>query len=346
MKKIFVCDAGEFGTAMGVVAAKAGNEVVLLIQPYDQDQKDLLYNLKNGTQQTNYLHLPGVRLPPMEFTDNWEAAKATDAIFLAVPTKYLGETFLKIKECLELNPKATLVLLSKGFDGYGDVPWGVKIYNNLKLHGYNNFAVISGPTFAKEIVRPYQAHFVSCASRNISVIKNLKELFKNSDLHLVGTTDVVGVSWGGCLKNAYAIGYGILDNLAGQKTAFEYIWLALDEMKVFLDFAGACPKTLHSPAVENDFYVTSRGDSRNRKFGEFLSGYHSKAEITDYLKERTVEGKERTVEGYEALKTLWRIAYANELSAPLLYGIHAICECGASPDTFVSCFKRVKALSD
>lgn len=334
--KVFVCDAGEFGTAVASVAARAGNEVALLIRPYDQNQKDLLYNLKNETQQTNYLYLPMEKLPPMEFTDNFEAAKATDVIFLAVPAKYIGETFLKIKECLEANPKAILVLLSKGFDSFGDVPWGVKLHNNLKLFRHNNFAVISGPTFAKEIVKPYQAHFVSCASKNIGVIKKLKALFKNSDLYLVGTTDVIGVSWGGCLKNAYAIGYGILDKFAGQKTAFEYIWLALDEMKSFLDFAGACQKTLHSPAVENDFYVTSRGESRNRKFGAFLAEYHSKTEIVDYLAGRTVEG-------YESMKILWKIAHENKLDVPLLYGIHAICEYGASPDTFTQCLGRVKA---
>ena len=336
--KVFVCDAGEFGTAMAVVAARAGNEVTLLIRPYDQNQKDLLYNLKNGTQQANYLYLPSVALPPMEFTDNFESAKIADTIFLAVPAKYIGEAFLKIKECLEANSKAILVLFSKGFDSFGDVPWGVKLHNNLKLFRHNHFAVISGPTFAKEIVKPYQAHFISCASKNIGVIRKLKALFKNSDLHLVGTTDVVGVSWGGCLKNAYAIGYGILDKLAGQKTAFEYIWLALDEMKAFLDFAGACKKTLHSPAVLRDFYVTSRGESRNRKFGAFLAEYRSKDEIADYLAGRTVEG-------YESMKTLWKIAHENKLEAPLLYGIHSICEYGASPDTFTLCFKRINALS-
>ena len=338
--KVFVCDAGEFGTAMASVAARAGNEVALLIQPYDQNQKDLLYNLKNGTQQTNYIHLPGVKPPPMEFTDNFEAAKFADVIFLAVPTKYIGQVFLKIKECLEVNSKAILVLLSKGFDSFGDVPWGVKLHNNLKLSGHKNFAVISGPTFAKEIVRPYTAHFVSCASKNISVIRKLKALFKGSDLHLVGTTDLAGVSWGGPLKNAYAIGYGLILKQAGESAAWQYIWLALNEMKAFLEFTGACLKTLHSPAIERDFYMTSRGNSRNRKLGEFLAEYQSKEKI----KER-VENPANTVEGYESMKTLWKIAHENKLEAPLLYGIHLICEYGASPDTFASCFRRVKALS-
>ncbi|OGF63219.1 hypothetical protein A2926_03810 [Candidatus Giovannonibacteria bacterium RIFCSPLOWO2_01_FULL_44_40] len=336
--RVFMCDAGEFGTAMAIVAASAGNDVTLLIQPYDQGQEDLIYNLRNGTQQTNYLHLPGVMLPRMEFTDNFEAAKSADVICLAVPTKYIGQAFLKIKECLEINPKAILVLLSKGFDSFGDVPWGVMLYNNSEFFGYKNFAVMSGPTFAREIVKPYQAHFISCASKNIGVIKKLKALFKNSDLHLVGTTDLIGVSLGGCLKNACAPGYGLLEKLASPEAAFEYIWLALDEMKTFLNSAGANPKTLHSPAVERDFYVTCRGESRNKKFGHELAKYLSRDAIEAYTKSNTIEG-------YESIKTLWRIAQKNSLDTPFLHSIHAICEYGASPDTFVDCFNRVKALS-
>src|SRR3989344_2976314 len=338
--KVFVCDAGEFGTAMACVTSRAGNEVALLIQPYAQNQKDLFYNLRNGTQQTNYLLLPGVMLPRMYFTDNFEAAKSADVICLAVPTKYIGQAFLKIKECLEVNSKAILVLLSKGFDSFGDVPWGVKLHNNLKLSGHKNFAVISGPTFAKEIIRPYTAHFVSCASKNIGAIKKLKALFKSSGLHLTGTTDLTGVSWGGPLKNAYAIGYGLTFKLIDERAAFDYIWLALNEMKAFLDFAGARPKMLHSPAVERDFYVTSRGNSRNRKFGEFLAEYQSKEKIKEH-----VENSANTVEGYESMKTLWKIANENKLDVPLLYGVHSICEYGASPGAFADCFRRAKALS-
>lgn len=309
--KSFICDAGEFGTAIAIALASAGRKITLLIRPYSRAQKDLFWNLKCGAQQTNYLYLPGVKIPPMEFADNFEAARSADVIFLATPSKYVASMFLQIKECTKDNPRALVVLLTKGFDSYGSIPWGIKFCNNLAIARHEKFAVISGPTFAKEVVRPYQLHFASVASRDKNVVRKLKKLFSGSSICLKGTKDIVGVSWGGGLKNAYAIGYGLILKQKGESAAFRYIWEALDEMSVFLKYAGAHSKTVRAPAVQGDFYVTCRGDSRNKKFGEFLAECHSKEEIDAYIAQNTIEG-------YESLKILRSIAHENNLCTPLL----------------------------
>lgn len=347
--KIFVYDSGTFGTAMGVVLARVGHEVTALIQTYDYPHlKMLLCFQRTGTNEDgkreNNLHLSGVELPPnFIFTDELCGMREADIILLAVPCKYIGEALLKILPYLEQNKKAILVLLSKGFDDFGKIPWGIKIRNRLKLWDLNshNFAVLSGATFAHGIIQPYQDHWVSVASDNLNVIKKLYAAFYGSSIQLQGTTDLVGVSWGGGLKNAYTIGYGLILKQAGEDAAWKYIWLALKEMKVFLDYVSANPKTLMSPAVERDFYVTCRGESRNRKFGQFLAEDnrpHKLEEIKEYVKKNTVEG-------YDSMLTLWKIAQDSKLNTPLLHSIHAICEYGGSPNTFVGCFERVKAAS-
>ena len=324
--KITVVGNGAFGTAFSIMLARAGHELTLCFPSDLQCDKDLLYNLKNGTQFTNYLYLPGIKFPEsVKFTDKYGGVAESDIILLAVPSKYIWNSFSAVYHRMKRNPKSALVLLSKGFDNKTSIPLGLAMNDFL-----SNFAVISGPTFARELQSPYKAHVASCASYNIGIIKKVKEMLLGSDLRIEGTTDLAGVSWGGCLKNAYAVGYGICDGLGYSETMLDdYIWRAHKELKVFLDFAGAKEKTYWSPAVWGDLRITCKGESRNRAFGKFLAEHRAKKDIDEHLKKYTVEG-------YEAMIALWRLAHEKGLSAPLLYRIHAISCFGASPNTILS----------
>ncbi|OGF78796.1 hypothetical protein A2W54_04170 [Candidatus Giovannonibacteria bacterium RIFCSPHIGHO2_02_43_13] len=338
--KVFVDDAGEMGTSAGVVAALAGHEVTLRFRKYSQEQADLFNNLKNGVQRSNYLHLPDIELPEsIRFADAFAPAEKTNAIILAVPTKFLEKAYSEIEPYIAWNPKCTLVLLSKGFASGSGMSWGVKIKNSLMLAGRRNFAVLSGYTPAKELASAHltKKYFAaSVASRDLNAIKKVRALFRNTHLGIVGTTDIRGVSIAGALKNAYAVGYGILLGLNENSLAWKYLEIAHKEMKVFLDNVGANPKTWSSPAVRGDFYGTCQGEiaweSRNISFGKFLAAYPSWFEINKHISENMVEG-------YESLKILWRIAHENKLRAPLLYCIHRICFYGASPIAIADCFK-------
>jgi len=326
--KIFVCDGGAFGTAMAVILARAGHDVCLLVQIFDQRRKDMFYNIKYGAQKCNYLHLPGVELPKMEFTDNFSAVKGADVVFLGVPSQYVWNAFLKIKGELGKNTETTIVLLTKGLDDYSALPFGIKIRNRLKLGGNHNFAVISGGTPAQALADPYRTFVASVAGENLNVIKKIRRMFLKTNLATVGTTDIIGVSWGGALKNAYAIKYGMLTGLGKSDLAWEYVnKLALPEIKIFLDYAGAKPKTLYSPAVAGDFRLTCMGyidwESRNVSFGRFLALRPAKETIAKYIAMHTVEG-------YESAMILRKISREHNLKTPILEEIYSVCT-GAPP---------------
>lgn len=319
--------------------AEAGHDVTALIQPFSRAQRDLHFNLKYGVQKCNYLYLKDAELPEnIRFTDVFRPAEKTDAMILAVPTKFLEKAYFEIEPYITRHPKCTLILLSKGFVGDSGMSWGLKIKNSLVFCGRRNFAVLSGYTPAKELAlanltKKYFA--ASAASRDINAIKKVRALFRGTHLGIVGTTDIRGVSIGGALKNAYAVGYGILLGLNENGLAWKYLELAHNEMKVFLDEIGASPKTWSSPAVKGDFYGTCHGElgweSRNVAFGKFLAKYPSVFEAMKYVSENTVEG-------YEALKTLHQIAHKNKLRAPILYAIHRICFYSASPSLILDLF--------
>ena len=320
--------------------AEAGHDVTALIQPFNQAQKDLHFNLKYGAQRCNYLYLKDAELPKnIRFTDVFAPAEKTDAIILAVPTKFLEKAYSEIEPYVTRHPKCTLILLSKGFAGESGMTWGIKIKNSLMLAGRRNFAVLSGYTPAKELASAHltKKYFAaSAASRDLNAIKKVRALFRGTHLGIVGTTDIRGLSIAGALKNAYAFGYGVLTGLAGlaqneeEKKYYSvlssaYLGLAHNEMRVFLDNIGANPKTWSSPAVRGDFYGTCQGEiaweSRNVAFGKFLSGYPKMDKIHEYLSKYTVEG-------YESLRTLVAIGEKENFYLPLLYSISRIIQGG------------------
>jgi glycerol-3-phosphate dehydrogenase (NAD(P)+) len=342
--KISVIDAGEMGTAMAVLLANAGHDVTLMIQSFDYPHKEMLCYLKRlGTnrrgRRENDLHLPGIYLPlNLKFSDSFDCVDESEFVFLAVPSQYLLASYIRILEKLAKNKKCTLVLLSKGLDEQSNRPWGMRIQSDLRIS--NNFIMLAGYTPAHCIADSHLTLFsyaASVASVNLNAIKKIRKLFLGTRLGLVGTSDVVGVSWGGLLKNTYAIGYGVINGSIESALTQKYLNNAHFEMKVFLDYFGASTKTWSSPAVKGDFYLTSQGQidwkSRNVAFGEFLSKFPKDMEINAYTQKYTVEG-------YEALLVLWAISQHRSLHAPILCAIHSIICFGASPGIVADLMKR------
>ena len=329
--KIFIDDFGTFATAVGIVAAETGNKVTFRVKTYDYPHLELYLSLlrvgKNHKgKRENDLRLPGVELPAnIQFTDNYDPALLADVIFIAVPSGYLEENVMALLPYLKKNSRCTVVLLTKGIDAKSMLPWALKLKKDLALAaGHHNFAVLSGYTPAKDFAvskmsRKFYA--ASVASSNLNAIKKVRSVFRNSQLGIIGTTDIGGIGLGGALKNAYALGYGILIGLNENDLARKYLALAHNEMRLFLDYFGANPKTWSSPAVKGDFYLTCQGEigweSRNVAFGRLLATYPVKEKILEYVSGHTVEG-------YDAMRALWDIGQNQNFHLPLLYSLYRI----------------------
>lgn len=346
--KVSIIDAGEMGTAMAVQLAIAGHDVTLMIQPYDYAHLELLLCLQriytnHKGKRENDLHLGGIELPEnIKFTDDFECVRNSDAVFLAVPSRFLFSVYLKIREQLATSKKTTLVLLSKGSDIKSGQAWGLRLAEDLlKENDSQNFVVLTGYTPAHYFANAHRTLFsyaASAASHDMNAIKKIYRLFKKTRLGIIGTKDLVGVSWGGLLKNSYAIGYGLLNGCGGGEYAHKYLELAHLEMKCFLEYFGAAERSWDSPAVKGDFYLTSQGQidwkSRNVAFGEFLSKYQKFSDINIYVDKHTVEG-------YEAMNALWKIALDAKLHTEILFSIHSIACYGASPCILLDLVKAI-----
>jgi glycerol-3-phosphate dehydrogenase (NAD(P)+) len=146
-------------------------------------------------------------------------------------------------------------------------------------------AVISGPSFAAEFARQLPTA-VAVASRDPAVVEQVQADFRAPSLRLYGTCDVVGVEFGGALKNVIAIAAGVVEGLAlGQNALAGLITRGLAEMTRLACAAGAQRETLAGLSGLGDLVLTCTGSlSRNRHVGIELAHGRSLDEVLSGMK--------------------------------------------------------------
>jgi hypothetical protein len=76
----------------------------------------------------------------------------------------------------------------------------------------NRVAALSGPSFAREVALGIPTTVV-CACESDGTAKTVQGLFHRPEFRIYRSTDVLGVEYGGALKNIIAIGAGVSDGL-------------------------------------------------------------------------------------------------------------------------------------
>ena len=84
------------------------------------------------------------------------------------------------------------------------------------LHKWMNprIAVISGPTFAKEVAR-FEPTALVVASQDAALAEEIQAAFSGPTFRLYTSLDTTGVEIGGSIKNVVAIGAGVLHEAMG-----------------------------------------------------------------------------------------------------------------------------------
>lgn len=133
------------------------------------------------------------------------------------------------------------------------------------------FLVLSGPMLARELAGGKRG-FAVLAAKNKKDFSRVADIFKETKLELMYSSDLRGVSLCGVLKNIYAVGLGIIDGLeAGSNSKGEYAALAICEMAEIIKILGGKKETALGTAGAGDLIATAFSPlSRNRKTGEEL----------------------------------------------------------------------------
>ena len=308
--KITVLGAGAWGTALAKILQENGNAVTL----WDKDG-DLLQLVQRGK---NEKYLPGVALPDdwKTQTDFKSAIGGAECVVLAIPSQAFREVTAKLK-----GHPGIFVSVTKGIE----FETGDTMSRILREQApADRVVALSGPSFAREVALGIPTTIV-CACESDGTAKTVQGLFHRPEFRIYRSTDILGVEYGGALKNVIAIGAGVGDGLGyGDNTKAGLISRALSEMKRLGVACGAKPETFNGLSGLGDLMLTcfSR-QSRNRDLGERLG----RGETIETI----VTSHPKLAEGYPTARSAHRLAKEKKVATPIIDEVHAMLYEGKNP---------------
>jgi glycerol-3-phosphate dehydrogenase (NAD(P)+) len=215
------------------------------------------------------------------------AAQHADHWLWVVPVQFSRSVMVELAG--EMRDDVVVISASKGIETETLRRMDEVAEHALGL-GMDRFCCLSGPTFAREIVRgDPSAAVLACPDPELAAF--LQEEFSDHHLRCYAGADLVGVELAGALKNVIAIAAGIVDGLGlGFNTQAALMTRGLHEITRLGVALGADAETFRGLAGMGDLVLTCTGGlSRNRTLGQRLGRGESLQEILDSMRE-VVEG--------------------------------------------------------
>jgi glycerol-3-phosphate dehydrogenase (NAD(P)+) len=266
---IAIAGAGAFGTALALIAAKAGHRVNLWTQTVTQ--ADAMQAARE-----NKRHLPGVTLPPpITVTSEKETFRDAGLVLLAAPAQATRSLAVVLRNYIPSG--VPVVACAKGIErGRGRLQ--TEIIAELLPHA--NPAVLSGPGFAEEIAGGLPTA-VAIAAVELALAHELCAALSTDTFRPYASDDPVGVELGGAVKNVLAIAAGVVaGRKLGESARAALIARGLAEMMRLGSALGARPETFMGLSGLGDLVLTATSNrSRNLAFGMALGAGRSTAEL-------------------------------------------------------------------
>ena len=308
MRRIAIIGAGSWGTALAVVAARAGHEIQLWSR-----NSDVVNSINKQHLNTHYLKSVPIPVSVTATSDLNESLNHAELILFAAPSHAARELFTTIAP--QLREAAIIVSVSKGIE----IETGKRISEIVKeAAGPNNpFVCLSGPSFAREVVSGHPTAIVA-ASKDTAAARTVQNDLSFDNLRIYTNTDVIGTEIGGSVKNVMAIAAGMATGLGfGSNSVAALITRGLAEITRLARREGAQVETLMGLAGLGDLVLTCTGAlSRNRFVGEELGKGKRIEEITAELNE--------VAEGINTARAVKKLADRAGLEMPIVNEVNAV----------------------
>jgi glycerol-3-phosphate dehydrogenase (NAD(P)+) len=262
IRRAAVIGAGSFGTAIAVLLERSGVRTMLLTRTEEQARE-------LDSRRVNERYLDGVELPSglkIRALDPEEVQfRRMDAIFLAVPSRALGEAADALAGH-EIAEHAGIISCSKGLvsaQGMAPTTYLERLFSPGRV------ACLGGPAHAREMVESGAG--LVCASHSEGLAHRISEAFQQAGTVCEVSNDPVGVELAGAAKNAAALAAGATIaqgfNAAGMAAGDVFA-----EVLALAEVQGARAETFVGRAGIGDLMATALApSSRNRAAGELLA---------------------------------------------------------------------------
>lgn len=314
MTQLTVLGGGSWGTALAMVLAPRFDRVSLWTY-----EADLAAEM--ASQRENKVFLPGFRLAPnIDVTSSLgESLRGATMLLGVMPSNVLRQVY--VDAAPHIPAGIPIVSATKGIERGSQKRMSEII---AEVTGRSRIAVLSGPSFAREVARG-EPTLVVVAALEMALCDEVQKAFTGPTFRLYKSTDPVGAEIGAALKNVIAIAAGICHGLGlGSNAMAALITRGLAEITRLAVSMGGKPATLAGLAGLGDLILTCTGElSRNRRVGVELSKGKSLDEITGGMR-MVAEGVENT---YSAVE----LARRQGVTMPIAETLYAIFTQGKSP---------------
>nr|WP_277755439.1 NAD(P)H-dependent glycerol-3-phosphate dehydrogenase [Rosenbergiella nectarea] len=310
---VSVIGAGSYGTALAITLARNGYPVML----WGHNPRHIA---RLSEQRCNAEFLSDVPFPEnLALTSQLnEAVAVSRDLLIVVPSHVFGEVLRQIAPLL--RPDTRIVWATKGLE----VETGRLLEEVAReiLGSDIPLAVISGPTFAKELAAGMPTA-IALASKNAQFAMDLQtKLHCGKSFRVYSNNDMTGVQLGGAVKNVIAIGAGMSDGMGfGANARTALITRGLAEMSRLGLALGAQAETFTGMAGLGDLVLTcTDNQSRNRRFGMLLGQGTSVEDAQETISQ--------VVEGYRNTKEVYLLAASVGVEMPIVEQIYQVLYCG------------------
>lgn len=305
--KVTVLGAGAYAIALALMLNENNCDITMWTK--FEDEANMLSETREHKK-----NMPGVILPVdiQISTDLSESLLSTDLIVIAVPAHAIDDLVNLLKPVYK---NQHLCIATKGIENDTCLfPMDI-LLNNIKT---KKLAVISGPSFAVDIAQKVPVG-LTLATRHKETELIVKKALQNNYLKLRTTSDLIGTSICGSIKNVIAVASGMIAGMKlPESTQAMFITESLHDIKELIHAAGGDKKTILSFAGFGDLLLTCTSvKSRNFRYGFMIGAGEDKTKINDFVNNTTIEG-------LYTLKSIYQLVQNKKVNIPIIDLIYDI----------------------
>jgi glycerol-3-phosphate dehydrogenase (NAD(P)+) len=236
-----------------------------------------------------------------------EKVKKADYLVLCVPSGNLDDCANMLSGIIRKDAK--ILSCTKG------------IYDNLKTPSEiikakmsTSLASLMGPNLALEIMQGRPAMAVIAGDNAHEWAK----FFNGDNFKVIAETDIVGIEFGGAIKNVVALGAGLLDGYYETNTCNamgSFVAFALREIQHLYEHKSS--SSIPELSFIGDLFATCMSEnSRNHQFGHQFGSAVRQGKL--------LPKPEQTVEGYRTLQIVQKYAEQNKIAMPTIAALHNV----------------------
>ena len=305
-----VIGSGSFGTALANVLSVNFEQVGLW-------GRDAALADSINTRHENSTYLPDIPLSSRirATVSLQEALEGSELVVLATPSHVTRDVVAHALPHLPLH--APVLTVAKGIENETLLTMTEVLEDCLPEEYHPYIAVLSGPSFAKELAQRMPT-VVTIASHWDKVAVRCQKALQTETFRSYTSKDIVGVQYGGALKNVIAIAAGMADGMGmGHNARAALITRGIAEISRLAVRKGANPLTLSGLSGRGDLVLTCTGElSRNRRVGMELGRGRPLQEILGDMKQ--------VAEGVKTAKSARDLARQTGVELPICEQVYAI----------------------